>query len=172
MPTLEATASATSSGNNCHSLSMICLVSIIWTPQKGVSRQHEPLCKMPCSTEIRKRLVSCKSWKLLLSGSRSNLWGDQRLWEVQFWLPILMVKITASSNPYPTASAEISHQLESYNFLREILFPWLKKNLSKSNFTKKKIYMVVLHFSVTWTNLNCEWKTVTVYLFNQSKFKH
>lgn len=45
--------------------------------------------------------------------------------------PCLMVKITAPSSLTPTALVEISHQLESHNFLRDILFPWLKRKKEK-----------------------------------------
>lgn len=101
--------------------------------------------------------------------------GSKALWD-PILTPCLMVKIIASSNPHPHSLSWDQSSIGVTQFPERNPFPLIKKkkkNLPKCAFTEKKLYMVALHFSVTWTNLNCEWKPGTdcAYLFNQSKLK-
>lgn len=78
--------------------------------------------------------------------------------------PCLMVKITTSSKPHPHSLSWDQSSIGVTQFPERNPFPLIKKKkLSKSVFTEKKLY-AVLHFSVTWTILNSEWKTAQTVL--------
>lgn len=97
---------------------------------KRLSRQHEALCRLPCSKR------SERDWPHASLGSRclldhSLICRGSKALRDPILTPSLMVKITASSSPHPYRLIEISRQWESHSFRREILFPWLKGEKKK-----------------------------------------